>query len=280
MSINVFEKLLIEKIENFILAFSETSEKVFFDDAGKQIHPGEFGKFREDICKEFIRFFVPHRLDIGEGFLITSTNKISTQCDIVIYDATSTPLIKSDSQQKFYPVETVAAIGEVKSILSKNEFKTAINKLSKVKELREDIQHPVIIKKDREGPFDPIIDPYDQIFTFTICKKLNITFSDITSEINSMYDSTVEYRHRHNLILSVEDGLLAYYDNNGKTMMYPWFANMILKNRFTQPDTNPYSHFKLFSSYLFLGTTSNTILYPEISDYMGCIEGGTKNDEI
>lgn len=113
-----------------------------------------------------------------------------------------------------------------------------------------------------------------------ICKKLNFDFSDITSEINSMYDSTVEYRHRHNLILSVEDGLLAYYDNNGKTMMYPWFANMILKNRFTQPDTNPYSHFKLFSSYLFLGTTSNTILYPEISDYMGCIEGGTKNDEI
>ena len=88
MSINVFEKLLIEKIENFILAFSETSEKVFFDDAGKQIHPGEFGKFREDICKEFIRFFVPHRLDIGEGFLITSTNKISTQCDIFIYYAT------------------------------------------------------------------------------------------------------------------------------------------------------------------------------------------------
>jgi len=45
------------------------------------------------------------------------------------------------------------------------------------------------------------------------------------------------------------------------------------------PSDNPYTHFKLFCSYIFMITSSATILYPEITDYMGKIAGGTKIDE-
>ena len=278
MSINVFEKLLIEKIDNFKLAFSSTAEGVFFDDNWKLIHPGEFGRYRENICKEFLRLIIPSRLEIGEGFIINTFNNISHQCDIVIYDSKNTPLLESSERQFFYPIETVAAIGEIKSVLTKSNFKEAINKLSRVKELREQIKNPSIIKKDGKGAFDPKHNPYDQIFTFIICKKLDFDISNLTTEINQMYEPNVEYRHRHNLILSIEDGLLAYFDNNNKTMMYPHVGDN-LKNRFTYPTENPYVHFKFFASYLFMGTSSSTILYPEITNYMGNVNGGEKTDE-
>ena len=279
MSINVFEKLLIEKIDNFKLAFSSTAEGVFFDDTGKLIHPGEFGRYRENICKDFLRLIIPSCLEIGEGFIINTYNNISHQCDIVIYDSKNTPLLQSSKRQFFYPIETVAAIGEIKSVLTKADFKEAINKLSRVKKLREQIKHPSIIKKKINDTFDPKRDPYDQIFTFIICKKLNFDISNLTIEINQMYEPNVEYRHRHNLILSIEDGLLAYFDNNNKTMMYPQIVNN-LKNRFTYPTENPYVHFKVFASYLFMGTSNSTILYPEITNYMGNVSGAEHIDEI
>ena len=67
---NIFEQILIEKIEMFKMSFSNTAKKVFIDEEGKLIHPGEFGSYRENICKEFLRYIVPSRLDIGQGFLM------------------------------------------------------------------------------------------------------------------------------------------------------------------------------------------------------------------
>ena len=133
MSINVFEKLLIEKIENFKSAFAETAEGVFFNDDGKLIHPGEFGRYRENICKQFLKFVTPARLDIGTGFIINTSNEVSHQCDIIIYDAQNTPLLESEEKQFFFPVETIAAVGEIKSVLSKKALSEAIQKLEKIR---------------------------------------------------------------------------------------------------------------------------------------------------
>lgn len=276
--VNVFESLLLEKIDNFRLMFSETSKKVFYNDEGKLIHPGEFGAYRETACREFLKQIVPSRLDISQGFLINTHNNISHQCDIIIYDSKITPLIESSERQRFFPVETVVAVGEVKSTLSRTDFSNAINKLSKVKVLREEVKHPTIMKKDKGNNYDPVNDPYDQIFTFLICQKIDFDLVNIANDIKSIYEPSLQPRHKHNLILSIEDGLLAYYDNNDMTMMYP-VCGSLLKNRFIQPGQNQYCHFKYFASYLFLGTSSGTLLYPEITDYMGSVSGGYNYNE-
>ncbi len=36
-----------------------------------------------------------------------------------------------------------------------------------------------------------------------------------------MYEPNVEVRNRHNLILSIQDGVVLYCDENRKSMMYP-----------------------------------------------------------
>ena len=275
---NVFETLLKERIDSFKASFSDTSEKVFFDQNGKLIHPGDFGRYREEECKKFLKQVIPSRLSIGQGFIINTFGHISHQCDLIIYDNSCCPPLVSTDNQFFYPVECVVAVGEVKSILSKDLFKEAIIKLSKTKVLREEIKNPSIVRRERPGEYDPIHCIYDQIFTFLICKKFDFDYYTLPAKISHMYGS-VGSRHKHNLILSIEDGLLAYFDKNDKTLMYPVFRNEELKARLSIPDTNPYTHFKLFSAYMFLGTSSATILYPEITDYMGSIVGGINCDE-
>jgi hypothetical protein len=276
--IDVFEKLLIQKIKNFITEFKELSNNIFYDKDKKElIHPGEFGIYREKISKEFLKNFTPSKYDFGTGFVINTQNEISTQCDIIVYDPQNTPLIQDNTLQTFYPIETVVSIGDIKSTLSKTKFIEALIKLAKIKEMREKIKHPAILSSRHPGTYDPKNYHYDQIFTFLICEKLDFDYKKLVDEFNSIYDG-FPLTHRHNLILSIEDGLICYYDDNGKTMMYPMHRGKQLKTRIVISD-NKIIFFKMFASYFFIGTSGTTILYPEITDYMGEITGGFNINE-
>ena len=270
MASKIFEQLLLEQIEIFRNSFSNVSKLLFYDEnQGKLIHPGEYGSYREAIVKDFLKFVVPLNLDISQGFIINPNDEISTQCDIVIYDARVTPLIQSESRQRFFPVETVCAIGEIKSVLSKQDFKNAINKLTNVKKQRENIRTKTLIRKVIPGDYNPETCPYDQLFTFIVCQKLNFDIQNIASEINQLYDINLPYRYKHNLILSLEDGLLLYYDpRERRPMMYPTLGYQCLKNRFMQPTDDQVVHYKLFATYVFMGVSQTTVLFPEMADYI------------
>ena len=115
----IYKKLLKIKIDQFITDF-KSSKELFesIDKRNKLLHPGEFGLFRENICDGLIKFTIPNKYKTGTGFLINSYDEISTQCDIVIYDLNNTPLIQDSSNNRFFPVESVIGIGEIKSKLT------------------------------------------------------------------------------------------------------------------------------------------------------------------
>ena len=216
---------------------------------------------------------------MSAGFVITSMNDVSTQCDVIVFDSRMTPLYQEGDRQRFFPVESVFCIGEVKSTLSRSKFAKALNTLAAIKALGERITHPTILRKSPDGPFDPVNHAYDLAPTVLICQKLNFDLTGIETQIDGLYDASVEHRHKHNLILSVEDGILSYYDCNQVNLPYPRLGNIDLKHRFTWPGANKYVHFKLFATYMFMLTSNKTLLYPEFSDYMGTIEGGYKRDQ-
>ncbi|MFM5618379.1 DUF6602 domain-containing protein [Aeromonas veronii] len=281
MANQVFDSLLIEKVEQFVNSFSNTSKAVFYDDSTKRVfHTGEYGTYREAVVREFLRFIVPRSLDISTGFLMTSMDDISTQCDVVIFDSNLTPIYEEGERQRFFPIETVHGIGEVKSTLSKSDFKNALNKLARNKALSERmLSKPTKINGSSSRTFDPVNCPYDLIPSFIICQKMDFDLSKIQQEISDYYDNDIEMRHKHNMILSIEDGLLAYFDANHKTLPYPTLGKIDLKDRFTFPDSNKHPHFRLFASYMFMITASKTLFYPEITDYMGSVFGGMYRDK-
>jgi len=136
MSNKILRALTIERIEHLKLAFS-TSREVFWEDEKTRIlHPGEYGVYREKAVSELLQLFIPESLGIGTGFIITNQGDVSSQCDIIVYDRSSTPNIVTNSHQRFFPVESVLAVGEVKSDISSiSQLVSYLVKLSLIKGL-------------------------------------------------------------------------------------------------------------------------------------------------
>lgn len=199
MASNIYMTILNRKIENFIRTFSNDSNKIFKKDSNDLIHPGEYGKYREDACKEILRLVLKNEVDISDGFIITSKNRVSTQCDIIIYNSNTVPLI-SDGIARMFPIEEVKAIGEVKSNLNKKNFQEALQKMAKNKEMQNERSHTIIKKKYNSQQ-------YDTLPTFLICNKLEFNYEDI--DLNTIYGD-IPREYWHNAILSIEDGFISY----------------------------------------------------------------------
>lgn len=269
----VFNALLKERVDAFRSAFSSVSTEVFYDQTTKRLrHTGEYGIFRETMVREFLKFVVPRSLDMSTGFVITGMNDVSTQCDIVIFDSSMTPLYVEGDRQRFFPVESVFCVGEVKSTLGKAQLGVALNKLAAIKKLSDRIPHPTIVRKGTPGSFDPVNNPNDIIPSILICQKLNFDLSNFEAEVDELYDSSIEHRHKHNLILSIEDGILAY-SSEGGFLPYPRLANLSLKHQFFRPTEGGYCHIRAFAMFMFMITANKTLFYPEISDYIGNLNG-------
>lgn len=208
----IYKKLLKNKIEQFITDFKSSNELFeSLDKRNKLFHPGEFGLFRENICDGLIKFTIPNKYNTGTGFLINSFDEISTQCDIVIYDLNNTPLIQDSSNNRFFPVESVIGIGEIKSKLTIKKLCEALVKLSKNKSIKK-INNILCVNKPDKNTFDPKANSFDTIFSFLICDEIeNFDYEKITQEMNIIYEeNNIEYEFRHNFILSISDGVFMY----------------------------------------------------------------------
>ncbi len=195
----ILNTILTRKIENFVSTFVDDSKSIFYNE-NQLIHPGEFGKYRENALKDLIRTLINPNFKIGDGFIITSNDKISTQCDVVIYDNTDTTILENNYSQ-FFTIESVLSIGEIKSTLNKTGLKEALIKLANNKQLADDISKTLIKKTTKEG------EEFNLPISFLICKNLDfdiskIDFDDVYKDINRDY--------WHNFILSIEDGLFTY----------------------------------------------------------------------
>lgn len=259
------------KIDKFIEDFKGASRELFYDkEAESLIHPGEFGTYREKIVVELLRSFLPKGYDCGSGFIVNNCNEISTQCDIIIYND-YTPLFSDHANARFFTIETCAAVGEVKSVLSKKDLKEALIKLSNIKKLRSNISQPYILKS-RFSDFRPPDNHSDQILTFLVCERFDFNIDKIEEEINQFYhDEDILPSNRYNMILSLDDGLFTYYeviDSESVTIQYPVLAGVAL-NSLRVCGEDKYNYFKLFMAHTYNAVIDTTILLPEMTIYMG-----------
>ena len=226
--------------------------------------------------QKVLRFFIPGKLDIGKGFVINSNNEVSTECDIVIFDAQASPMIESNELQRFFPVETVAAIGEVKSDLSLRELEKALVKLSKNKSIRDFVGDETpshIYRYQDDAQYCPKTIPFDQVSTFLICNKFDFNLSrdktdNFVSVIRDIYSrNNIERSHMHNLILSIEDGLI-YYNASDADSPYPIIPGHDLKIKWMTNDSNTHIHFKTFCSFMYQLTSYASIMWPNLDSYI------------
>ena len=232
MASDIFKKIIEQKIDVFANSFGEDANNIFTKDS-KIFHPLEYGMYKERCAKELLSFASNKNIGISDGFLITSKNSVSTQCDIIMYKKDSIRLI-DNGITNFYPVEIVKGIGEVKSTLNKTEFAEALVKLAKNKSLFQERIGSVVSETRR-------FKESDEIFSFLLCNKLSFDISKL--KFDDIYKEIPDVRFRHNVILSLQDGILYYVLD---------FANLPTKQRQrfvrlggdigTEPVTWNYSH--------------------------------------
>ena len=199
MASDIFRNIIEQKIDIFANSFEDGASNIFTKD-DKIFHPLEYGMYKERCAKELLSFIANKKISISDGFLITAHNNISTQCDIIMYENDTLPLI-DNGIANFYPIEIVKGIGEIKSTLDKSSFANALVKLAKNKMLFSE-RKGYITSKERENEED------NEIFSFLICNKLSFDVSQI--DFDEIYKDIPDLKYRHNAILSLQDGLITY----------------------------------------------------------------------
>ena len=96
-------------------------------------HPGEQGVAREEIIRQFLRTHLPKGFDISSGFVFDVNGEVSQQADIIIADSLVSPRFEVSGGVRFYPCESVVAVGQVKSkVTSRKELWDAFCNLRSV----------------------------------------------------------------------------------------------------------------------------------------------------
>lgn len=98
-------------------------------------HQGVKGEGNETVLRDFIRKFIPKRYGIGTGVVIDRFGNQSHQCDIIIYDTFLYPSLLSMSTVHLFPVDVVYATIEVKTTLTSEKSKEALQNITSVKKL-------------------------------------------------------------------------------------------------------------------------------------------------
>ena len=143
-----------------------------FDELSKEIsHNLSSGEARESVLVSMLSKYLPKRVGIDRGFVIDAHGQESKQLDVIIYDSTVGTIFEVN-EVKYFPCETVLAVGEVKSeIDSTSKLNDALDKLKSAKIL-DRTNHGT--NKLITGPglsiegiaFDPQRYHRDQIFGF------------------------------------------------------------------------------------------------------------------
>ncbi len=88
-------------------------------------HSGNKGTNTEYIFRDFVRQYLPRRLEIGNGEIIDSFGNRSGQADIVIVNEDH-PFTFTSSKPGLFFIEGILSVGEVKTTLTTQELKNTL----------------------------------------------------------------------------------------------------------------------------------------------------------
>ncbi|MBR0938804.1 DUF6602 domain-containing protein [Bradyrhizobium jicamae] len=165
-------------------------------------HMGERGRIAEEIIKGILTRILPKRFSIGTGVIIAANGEASPQIDIVIYDIFHNAPLLSEFGACLFPVETVYATIEVKSLLNKAEFEkslAAIRTIRKLGEQRHYIVPNLVVEGDRVVPKEPVpktrdVPPRNYVLAFAQ-DGFGKTFADFKQRLSAILGNPETFIH-------------------------------------------------------------------------------------
>ena len=104
-------------------------------------HKPSIGYVGELLLRQVLRNLLPKEYGICQGFIlnniIKTEDKLSTQCDIIIFRKGSESIAYSIGDLKIINASYVIAVIEVKSSLNKDSFLTTLEAFEKLQEIKD-----------------------------------------------------------------------------------------------------------------------------------------------
>ncbi len=256
------------------MRLSSTFEKIArqfeieFAELAREIdHNLSAGEARERTLATLLRKYLPQRAGVDRGFVIDAVGGQSQQIDLIIFDKSAGAVFEA-AGVKYFPCETVLAVGEVKSdIVSTATFRDALSRIQSVKVLdrsNRGTNKPITgpgVSTEQIVRFDPATNHRDQIFSF-VFTHISLRSPTLVSEFQD-YLATHPRTLWPNLFCSFGDVILTYETDDGRVYPSAMEAKMIA----ITADTERKNLLLLFFCILASFVNEAHIARPEYFDY-------------
>ncbi len=118
--ISLIEKQMVAKLEEIRATFT---------------HKGIKGSTVESAFRDFLRMYLPRRLNVGQGEIIDRSFNTSNQVDVIITDENH-PFTFSENNAGLFFIEGICASGEIKSILTTEQLINSLDRACNFKKLK------------------------------------------------------------------------------------------------------------------------------------------------
>jgi hypothetical protein len=164
-------------------------------------HYGERGRIAEEIIKGVLTRTLPKRFSIGTGVIFSSDGQVSSQTDIVIYDNFHNSPLLSEFGSCVFPVETVYATVEVKSVLTKRELRDSMDAIMRLRSVGKRRHYVVPALQIEDGNAKSVllkqvqtVPPRNYIVAFSQ-KGLGPRYEDFCTKLRECLDEDDSHVH-------------------------------------------------------------------------------------
>ncbi|AFY37860.1 hypothetical protein Lepto7376_1517 [[Leptolyngbya] sp. PCC 7376] len=184
-------------------------------------HPGEKGSIGETTSRQRLEKTLPQYIKVSTGFVLDSFSSKSRQMDIVLHESSCPSFdLGAGDDYSYFPCESVAAVGEVKTSLGKDELEDAYAKIESAKCLSRSLGRnsyrkygsTAAIIADHSNCLDPSNIQF-QTLGFILCGSLKVKPDTTLSHLVEL-DQTVDPHHRPSLLVSINQGIFARVRDN------------------------------------------------------------------
>ena len=215
---------------------------------------GIIGGYRENALAQFLeQGRLPNRYGVGTGEIISSTNHVSKQSDLIIFDQLDNVPLLYDSKVQVYPIDCIYGIIEIKSQLSKQKLIEGLENIKSVKQLapngtfeKDFMLMTTIYKKPK---------PFGFIFAYSLGKN----------SLNSLVENLIAWEKVNdvdfwpNAILVLGEGIILHLDKET--------SKKVVAPKLITTDCSPFSfklkHDSFFHFYSHLLDACKSIVLPE-----------------
>ncbi len=219
-----------------------------FDKIHSQIeHMGGRGGEREANLRMFLEAYLPRQYAIATGEIVDSKGNISRQCDLIIYDALTCPLLLAGQDYRVFPAESVYAVIEVKSVLDTVQLNSSIENIRSVKDLeRANGKIGGIVFAYKSNQKKNVIEKFTKQIIKRNTSLLPFEYVDLWCILDKGLISLVNEQGLTRLTDNLSERRMLSYHELGDPPVLLWFfvqlIDLLNGQRIIKPDYMSYTH--------------------------------------